>query len=202
MYTNLKFRIHPPVIYLLKVSNGKSRTRYVICPKLTNRRHRNDLTSCRSDVSIVSILFLNFGKCCQLGLPAVIKVLTRKNYETYMGILCQLCHINQTGHTKKWKETCIEFKMYVECRLWANIYEIYRDFRSKRIISSQEKTVVETALMAITDSSEMHCCFDRYLINTFMKSTTAERSTEIMFKLTLHCLSVTVEDLNLCIMKI
>ena len=36
--------------------------------------------------------------------------------------------------------------------------------------------------------------FDLYLINTFTKSEKAERSTEIMFKLTLSCLSVTAKD--------
>ena len=139
---------------------------------------------------------MNFVKCCQLGLPAVIKVQTGKNYETY---ICKLCHINQTGQTTTWKGTCIEFKMYAECRLWVNIYKIYRDFCSKRKISLQEKN---HRANPITDNSKMHCCFDWYLINTFMKSTKAEKCTDIMFKLKLHCLSVTVEDLNLCIMKI
>ena len=101
MYTNAKFRTHPPVIYLLKVSNENSRTRCVICPKLTKKDTGTTSHRCRSDVSVVSILFLNFGKCCQLGLPAVIKVQTSKNYETYKDILCKLCHINQTGQTKK-----------------------------------------------------------------------------------------------------
>ena len=58
-----------------------------------------------------------------------------------------------------------------------------------------EKTVVETLLVAITDSSDVRC-FDLYLINIFTKSTKTERCTNI-FKLTLNCLSVTVEDLNL-----
>ena len=59
-----------------------------------------------------------------------------------------------------------------------------------------KKTVVETILVAITDSSDVRC-FDLYLINIFTKSTKVERCTNIMFKLTLYCLSVTVEDLNL-----
>ena len=37
MYTNAKIRIHPAVIYLIKVSNENSRTRCVICPKLTKK---------------------------------------------------------------------------------------------------------------------------------------------------------------------
>ena len=50
--------------------------------------------------------------------------------------------------------------------------------------------------MAIIDSSNVHR-FDLYLINIFTKSMKSERCTDIMFKLTLYCLSVTVEDLNL-----
>ena len=47
--------------------------------------------------------------------------------------------------------------------------------------------------MAISDVP----CFDLYLINIFVKLTKAKRFTDVMFKLTLYCLSVTVEDLNL-----
>ena len=43
------------------------------------------------------------------------------------------------GSTTTWKETCIEFNKYAECMLWANIYEIYWDFCSARIISLKEK---------------------------------------------------------------
>ena len=56
--------------------------------------------------------------------------------------------------------------------------------------------MVETILVVITDSSDVHC-FDLYLINIFTKPTKSERCTDIMFKLTLDCLSFTVEDLNL-----
>ena len=59
-----------------------------------------------------------------------------------------------------------------------------------------KKIVVETILVVITDSSNV-CCFDLYLINMFMKSTKSERYMDIMFKVTLYCLPVTVEDLNL-----
>ena len=108
---------------------------------------------------------------------------------------CKLCNINQTGQTTTRKETWIEFIKYAECRLWANIYEIYWDFHSARIISLQEKTIVDTISVTITDSSNVWC-LDLYLINC-MKSTKAERCTNITFKLTLYCLSVTVEGLNL-----
>ena len=55
---------------------------------------------------------------------------------------------------------------------------------------------METILVVIAESSDVRC-FDLYLINIFAKSTKAERCTDIMFKLTVNCLSVTVEDLNL-----
>ena len=60
----------------------------------------------------------------------------------------------------------------------------------------RKKNVVETISVAITDSSDVRC-LDVYLINIFTKSTKAERCTDITFKLTIYCLSVTVEDLNL-----
>ena len=100
------------------------------------------------------------------------------------------------GQSTTWKETCIKFKKYADCMFWKNIYKIYWDFRSVRIISLQEKNVVETISVAINDSSDV-LCFDLYLRNVFVKSTKAERSTDVMFKLTLYFLSVTVEDLNL-----
>ena len=50
--------------------------------------------------------------------------------------------------------------------------------------------------MVINDSSDV-LCFDLYLINIFTKSTQAQRCTVFMFKLTLYCLSVAIEDLNL-----
>ena len=60
----------------------------------------------------------------------------------------------------------------------------------------RRKTVVETISVTITDSSNVRC-LDLYLINAFTKSAKAERCTDTTFKLTLYCLSVTVEDLNL-----
>ena len=58
-----------------------------------------------------------------------------------------------------------------------------------------KKPAVETVSVAINDSSDV-LCFVLYLINIFEKST-AERCKHVMFKLTLYCLSGTVEDLNL-----
>ena len=140
--------------------------------------------------------FLNFGKFCQLGLPAEIKVQTSNNYETCKD-RCKLCHINQTGQTTTRNETCIKFINDAECRHWANIYDILWEFCCTRIISSQQKrkTVVETISVTILIVSIMRC-IDLYLINLFTKSTKVERCTDIMSKLTLYCLSVTIEDLN------
>ena len=53
---------------------------------------------------------------------------------------------------------------------------------------------METISVAITDSSNM-CCFYWYLCT--YESGKAEGCTDIMFKLTLYCLSTVLEDLNL-----
>ena len=50
--------------------------------------------------------------------------------------------------------------------------------------------------MAVNDSTDV-LCFDLYLLSIFAKSMKEERCTDVMFKLTLYCLSVTVKDLNL-----
>ena len=50
--------------------------------------------------------------------------------------------------------------------------------------------------MAINDTSGV-LCFDFYLRNIFAKSTKAGRCTDVMLKLTLYCLSVTIEVINL-----
>ena len=55
---------------------------------------------------------------------------------------------------------------------------------------------METISVAVNDSSDV-LCFDHFLINTLEKSMKTERCTDVMFKLTLYCLCVTVEDLNL-----
>ena len=81
---------------------------------------------------------MNSGKCCRLRSPAEIKVQTNKNSE-----ICKhrykLCCINQTGQSKTWEETSIKFKKYVD---WANIYEIYWDFRSMGIIALYEQNLL------------------------------------------------------------
>ena len=69
-------------------------------------------------------------------------------------------------------------------------------FSFRKNVFYRKKTVVETISVAITDISDVQC-LDLYLINIFTKSAKAERYTGITFKLTLHCLSVSVEDLNL-----
>ena len=79
-----------------------------------------DVRKCKNQNIFHSISFLNFGKWYQLGLPAEIRVQIGKTYETCMD-RCKLCHIKQTEQTTTWKETCIQFKIYVECRLWANM---------------------------------------------------------------------------------
>ena len=39
------------------------------------------------------------------------------------------------------KKTCIELKKYADCSFWANIYEIYWDFRSVRIVEANSGRV-------------------------------------------------------------
>ena len=54
---------------------------------------------------------------------------------------------------------------------------------------------MKTISVAITGSSMF--CFDLYLIFIFAKSKKVKRCADVMFKLAFHCLSVTVENLNL-----
>ena len=81
MYTNTRIRIHLPCIYLLKVNNGNSRTRHVICTKLTKKDTRTtqheDIKKHwhSSGVSIINFekvphLFLVFHSWIQEMLPA------------------------------------------------------------------------------------------------------------------------------------
>ena len=76
----------------------------------------------------------SLGNCCWLCLPSEIKVQANENYET-----CEhrykLCYIYQMSQSTTWRKTRIEFNKYTECRFWANIYKIYWDFCSVRIIS-------------------------------------------------------------------
>ena len=44
-----------------------------------------------------------------------------------------------------------------------------------------KKSLLETILVAIADSSDVRC-FDLYLMNIFTKSTKAERCTDIIFR--------------------
>ena len=154
------------------------------------------LTLKKDSTSFLSIPVLNFKKCCQLGLPAEAKAQTGKDYETAWteanyAILTKWVKLK---HEKKPVPNLISMQSE---GFEQTFFEIYWDFCSARIISLQEKkTIVETISVAITDSSNVRC-LDLNLINVFMKSKKAERCTDVMFKLTLHCLSVTVEDLNL-----
>ena len=157
------------------------------------------------DITLVSLLLtfkrfntfswyfiLEFRKVLPAGFTSRDQSTDSQIYKTWKG-RWKLCHINQTGQATLWKETCIEFIKYAECRLWSNIYS---NFYSARIISYRKKNIVETISVAITDSFNVRY-FDLYLINIFTKSTKAERCTNITFKLTLYCLSDTADDLNL-----
>ena len=95
------------------------------------------------------ISFLIFGNLCWLGLPAAIKVQTSKNYETCKE-RCKLYHNNQTGQTERRKETCIKLSMH--------------------------SAGYEQTFLKFIDSSDVWC-LELYLINTFTKSTKAERCT-------------------------
>ena len=55
---------------------------------------------------------------------------------------------------------------------------------------------METNSVATNDSSDV-LYFDLYLINILAKSIKTGRCTDVVFKLTLYCLSFNVEDLNL-----
>ena len=145
----------------------------------------------KDSTPFLSISLLNLGECCRLHFSAAeIKVQTSKNYETSKHRY-QLHHINQMVQSTTWKDACIKFKKYADCKFWVNIYKIYWDFCSVRMILYMKKILV-----AFWDSSDV-LCFDLHLINIFAKSTKAETCTDAMLKLTLNCLSVTVEDLNL-----
>ena len=115
-----------------------------------NQNKLIDMETLRNiDVPLMSSLltlkrFQNFSKyfIVDFGevLPAAaeIKVKTSKNYKICK-LRYKLSHINQTGQSMTWKETRIGLKKYAKCWFWANIYEIYRDFRSVRIITLSEK---------------------------------------------------------------
>ena len=82
------------------------------------------------------------------------------------------------------------------------LQNLLRFYFWKNNVNVEKNSVVETVSVAISDSSNV-LYFDLCLIKIFAKSAKIERCTDVMFKLTLYCLSVTVEDLNLYInMKI
>ena len=101
---------------------------FSICMTVTLRNIDMALVSLLSTLkrfhTFLSISFLTFGNCCQLGFPADIKVQTSKNHKTCKE-RCKLCHIKQTDQTARRKETSLKFVKYAECSLWANIYRIY-----------------------------------------------------------------------------
>ena len=78
--------------------------------------------------------------------------------------------------------------VYTLCYWW---YIILEERFCKNNLFIGKKNVVEIILKAVNDSSDV-LCFDLHLINVFKKST----KTDVMSRLTLYCLSVTVEDLN------
>ena len=129
MQTNAQIRIYSSGIYLFKASNINSRTRCEICSKLTKtskRPHWHENIKkhwWRSDVFIVNFeqiphLFLVFHSWIWESVAGW--VYRRRSKGRHVNITkharagTKLCNIDQTGQTKTWKETCIEFKKYVE----------------------------------------------------------------------------------------
>ena len=107
----------------------------------------------KDSTPFLSISFLNFGNYCQLGLLTEIKVQTRKNYKTCKE-RCKLCNINQTGQTARWKKP------------------------ASNLLNMQSPGFKQTCMKFI-DSSDAWC-LELYIINTFMKSTKAEKCTGII----------------------
>ena len=73
------------------------------------------------------------------------------------------------GWSTIWNEIRIKFKIYAECRIWADIYKIYWDFCSVIIINFflGKETIAEPILMAINGSSDVRY-FDLYLQNKLL----------------------------------
>ena len=104
---------------------------------------------------------------------------------------CELYHTDQTDqHEKKTLTNLLSIQSVGFEQRFLKSIEI--SFRKNNFLPGK-KAVVETISVTITDSCNVGC-LDLYLINI---STKAERCTDNMFKLTLYCLSVTVEDLHL-----
>ena len=68
---------------------------------------------------------------------------------------------------------------------------------STKFLEKKMKKIVKNLLWKLSHwlSVILLMCFDLYLINIFVKSTKAERCSDIMFKLTLYCLFVTAGDI-------
>ena len=139
------------------------------------------LSTWKDFTPFLSISFLNFGNCCRLGLPAEIKVETSKNYETCKE-RCKLCHINQTGQTRRRKETCIKFinplnasvDPHIETSQLICTANQLTGFYMRATLAcnglSMQSPGFEQTFMKFIDSSDMWS-LELYLINTFTKST-------------------------------
>ena len=82
-----------------------------------------------------------------------------------------------------------------------SIFESMQIVRIKQtstiFLEKKMKKIVKNLLWKLSHwlSVILLMCFDLYLINIFVKSTKAERCSDIMFKLTLYCLFVTAGDI-------
>ena len=122
-----------------------------------------------------------FRECCWLGLPKEIKVQTSKNYERCRDKWNYAIWTKRDKLQHEKKPVLNLKSMQSLGSELTNIYKIYWDFCSARIISWPEKTVVETISVAITDSSDVRC-FDLYLINIFTKSTNGNAHWNTLFR--------------------
>ena len=125
----------------------------------------------------LGISFLNFGKCCRLGL-LVIKLQTNKNYEALMQIIPYLP--NDSNYNMK-----------------RNLYWIYKvkwlSALSKHLWSLLRLSFCKNNFFTGKKASGKYFSGHHW----YFKCTKAESCTDIKFKATLYCLSVTVEDINL-----
>ena len=199
MYTKAKIRIYTAGIYLLKVNNENSRTRCVIW-----KRQRNDLIDMRTlrntDVPLVSLyLFLVFhswtsgsgdGWVNQQKLKyRQVKIMKDTRADTNYPVLIKRVKLQ---HKKKPVLNLRSIESVGFQQTFTKFIEIFVPLK----FLYEKKNRGRNHLVAINDISDVRC-FDLYLINIFIKSAKSERWKDIMFKLTLCCLSVTVEDLNL-----
>ena len=142
-------------------------------------------------LTFLSISLLNLRMCCRLRLPAKIKIQTIKN--------CNICKrksiLFKRVEVKHEKKPLSNLKS-IQNLVFEQITTKCEGFCYAKIMSLQEKTVVETISADINDSFYV-LCFDLHIINKFVKSTKAKRWKDVMFKLALYCLFVNVDDLNL-----